>query len=46
VNKKIWVSLWKHIRRGWDAFFSFVSIEVGNGARSKFGTTFGVGILL
>jgi hypothetical protein len=30
------MSLWKHIRRGWDAFSNFVSIEVGDGAQTRF----------
>lgn len=38
--------LWKHIRRGWDAFLSFVGIEEGNRAQTKFGTKFGVGVIL
>jgi hypothetical protein len=30
------VSLWKHIRRGWDVFSSFTSVEVDDGARTRF----------
>jgi len=30
------VSIWKHIRGGWNAFSSFVSIKVGNGAQIRF----------
>jgi hypothetical protein len=30
------VSLWKHIRRSWDAFSSFVTIKMGNGSQVKF----------
>jgi hypothetical protein len=29
------VSLWKHIGRGWHAFSSFVSVEVGDGSHTK-----------
>lgn len=30
------MSIWKHIRGGWNAFSSFVSINVGNGAKTRF----------
>jgi hypothetical protein len=30
------VSLWKHIRRGWDVFYNFTSVEVGDGSRTRF----------
>lgn len=40
------MSLWKHIRRGWDTFSSFVTIVVGDGFKTGFGTTLGVGIVL
>jgi hypothetical protein len=30
------VSLWKSIRRGWDIFYNFTSVEVGDGSYNKF----------
>jgi hypothetical protein len=30
------VSLWKHIRRGWDIFYIFTSVEVGDGSCTRF----------
>ena len=30
------MSLWKHIRRGWDIFCNFTSVEVGDGSCTKF----------
>ena len=36
VTRLYEVSLWKHIRRGWDAFSSFGSVEVGDGSCNRF----------
>jgi hypothetical protein len=36
VTRPYGVSLWKHIRRGWDTFSSFVTIEVGDGSQTRF----------
>jgi hypothetical protein len=30
------VSVWKHIRRGWDNFFNFLRFEVGVGSNVRF----------
>jgi hypothetical protein len=29
-------SFWKYIRRGWDTFYKFVSLEVGDGYNVRF----------
>ena len=36
VNGPYGVSLWKHIRSGWEKFERFIAFKVGNGARTKF----------
>jgi hypothetical protein len=43
------MSLWKHIKCGWDVFSSFVSREVGDALTAlepSFGMTFDVGNVL
>lgn len=46
INGPCVVSLWKHIRGGWDAFSSFVSIEVMIALEPGFDMTFGLEIAL
>jgi hypothetical protein len=46
INGPYVVSLWKHIRRSWDAFSSFVSIEVMVALEPGFDMTFGLEIAL
>jgi len=36
VGDPFGVGVWKHIRRGWDAFAAHVRYEVGDGSRELF----------
>jgi hypothetical protein len=36
ITRHYGVSLWKHVRWGWDTFSSFASFEVGDGSLTKF----------
>ena len=43
IDEPYYVSLWKHIRNGWETFSKFVKFKVGNGFLIRFGMIHGVG---